>query len=198
MTCAGGAQSGRAKGRCCASVPYLAQAAEHEKLQWLDGGVVRIMLDGAKTDGELMIHRQATRGESASPVLVHDREDETIVLLQGSGIWWVGDQALAAVRGRGRLPAPQRPPRLPAHLCCCSPKTTPCPAVGGSMPHPPPTQTPPRNQKAHQRTPNSSDARGIPKRHDQGRPAGGMHASGPPKHAVQAADHLPGSRRLKE
>jgi quercetin dioxygenase-like cupin family protein len=74
------------------SVPYLAQAAEHQQLQWLDGGVVRIMLDGAKTDGQLMIHRQATRGESASPVQVHDREDETIVLLQGSGIWWVGDQ----------------------------------------------------------------------------------------------------------
>jgi uncharacterized cupin superfamily protein len=49
------------------------------------------MLDGAKTDGQLMIHRQATRGESASPVHVHDREDETIVLLQGSGIWWLGD-----------------------------------------------------------------------------------------------------------
>jgi hypothetical protein len=27
----------------------------------------------------------------------------------------------------------------------------------------------------------SRDARGIPKRHDHGRPAGGMHASGPPK-----------------
>lgn len=74
------------------SLPYLAQAAEHQQLQWLDGGVVRIMLDGEKTDGQLMIHRQATQGESASPVHVHDREDETIVLLQGSGIWWVGDQ----------------------------------------------------------------------------------------------------------
>jgi quercetin dioxygenase-like cupin family protein len=73
-------------------VPYLAQAAEHEQVQWLDGGVVRIMLDGAKTGGQLMMHRQVTQGESASPVHVHDREDETIVLLQGSGIWWVGDQ----------------------------------------------------------------------------------------------------------
>jgi quercetin dioxygenase-like cupin family protein len=74
------------------SVPYLAQAAEHQRLQWLDGGVLRIMLDGAKTDGQLTMYWQATQGGSASPVHVHDREDETIVLLQGSGIWWAGDQ----------------------------------------------------------------------------------------------------------
>jgi len=74
------------------SVPYLAQAAEHQRLQWLAGGAVRIMLDGEKTDGQLTMYRQATPGESASPVHVHDREDETMVLLQGSGIWWAGDQ----------------------------------------------------------------------------------------------------------
>jgi quercetin dioxygenase-like cupin family protein len=66
------------------SVPYRAQAAEHQQLQWLD--------DGEKTDGQLMMHRQATERESASPVHVHDSEDEIVVLLQGSGIWWVGDQ----------------------------------------------------------------------------------------------------------
>ena len=74
------------------SAPYLAQAAEHQQLQWLDGGVVRIMLDGAKTDGQLMMHRQATEHESASPVHVHDSEDEIVVVLQGSGIWWAGEQ----------------------------------------------------------------------------------------------------------
>jgi quercetin dioxygenase-like cupin family protein len=74
------------------TVPYLAQAAEHEQLQWLEGGVMRIMLDGEKTGGQLMMHRQGTQRESASPVHVHDREDETVVLLQGSGIWWAGDQ----------------------------------------------------------------------------------------------------------
>jgi quercetin dioxygenase-like cupin family protein len=74
------------------TVPYLAQAAEHEQLQWLEGGVMRIMLDGEKTGGQLMMQRQGTQRESASPVHVHDREDETVVLLQGSGIWWAGDQ----------------------------------------------------------------------------------------------------------
>jgi hypothetical protein len=33
------------------SIAYLAQAAELEQLQWLDGGVMQIMVDGAKTDG---------------------------------------------------------------------------------------------------------------------------------------------------
>jgi quercetin dioxygenase-like cupin family protein len=74
------------------SVAYLAQAAEHEQLQWLDGGVMRIMVDGQKTDGQLTILRSATQGGTASPVHVHGSEDEIIVLLQGSGIWWVGDQ----------------------------------------------------------------------------------------------------------
>jgi quercetin dioxygenase-like cupin family protein len=73
------------------SVPYLAQAAEHEQLQWLGGGVMRIMLDREKTDGQLTMVRSATGG-SASPVHVHASEDEIVVLLQGSGIFWVGDQ----------------------------------------------------------------------------------------------------------
>jgi hypothetical protein len=49
------------------------------------------MLDGEKTGGQLTMVRSATGG-SASPVHVHATEDEIIVLLQGSGIFWVGDQ----------------------------------------------------------------------------------------------------------
>jgi quercetin dioxygenase-like cupin family protein len=74
------------------SVPYLAQEAEHEQLQWLGGGVMRILLDGEKTDGQLTMIRSDARGGSASPVHVHDNEDEIVVLLRGSGIFWVGDQ----------------------------------------------------------------------------------------------------------
>jgi quercetin dioxygenase-like cupin family protein len=74
------------------SVPYLAQAAEHEQLQWLGGGVMRIMLDGEKTGGQLTMLRSDAAGGSASPVHVHAREDEIVVLLQGSGIFWAGDQ----------------------------------------------------------------------------------------------------------
>jgi quercetin dioxygenase-like cupin family protein len=74
------------------SLPYLAQSADHEQLEWLGGGVMRIMLDGKKTDGQLTMIRSAAANGSASPVHVHDKEDEIIVLLKGSGIFWVGDQ----------------------------------------------------------------------------------------------------------
>jgi quercetin dioxygenase-like cupin family protein len=74
------------------SVPYLAQAADHEQLQWLGGGIVRILLDSKKTGGQLTLMRSDAQGGAAAPVHVHDVEDEIVVLLQGSGIFWVGDQ----------------------------------------------------------------------------------------------------------
>lgn len=74
------------------SVPYLAQAADHEQLEWLGGGVMRIMLDGNKTGGQLTMLRSDPAVGSASPVHVHAKEDEIVVLLRGSGIFWVGDQ----------------------------------------------------------------------------------------------------------
>jgi quercetin dioxygenase-like cupin family protein len=74
------------------SVPYLAQATDNQQLEWLDGGVMRVMLDGTKTDGRLAMLRSAAAGGTASPVHVHVSEDEVIVLLQGSGIFWVGEQ----------------------------------------------------------------------------------------------------------
>jgi len=80
------------------SVPYLAQAADQEQLEWLGGGIMRIMLDSDKTGGQLTVMRSAT-GPSASPVHVHDVEDEIVVLLRGSGIFWVGDQRWELAEG---------------------------------------------------------------------------------------------------
>ncbi len=51
------------------SIPYLAGATEHEQLEWL-GGVMRILLDGAKTDGQLTMLRTAAASGAASPVHV--------------------------------------------------------------------------------------------------------------------------------
>jgi quercetin dioxygenase-like cupin family protein len=73
------------------SVPYVAAAADHEQLQWLGGGVMRILLDGSNTGGQLTMLRSAAAGGSASPVHVHASEDEIVVLLQGSGIFWAGE-----------------------------------------------------------------------------------------------------------
>lgn len=73
------------------SVPYVAQAADHQQLRWLGGGVMRILLDGRTTgDGLTMIRSDAADG-SASPVHVHAGEDEIVVLLRGSGIFWIGE-----------------------------------------------------------------------------------------------------------
>jgi quercetin dioxygenase-like cupin family protein len=48
--------------------------------------------EGDQTDGRLTILRSAAASGSASPVHVHAGEDEIIVLLHGTGIFWVGDQ----------------------------------------------------------------------------------------------------------
>jgi quercetin dioxygenase-like cupin family protein len=74
------------------SIPYLAGAAEHEQLEWLGGGIMRILLDGEKTDGQLAMLRTAAAPGAASPLHVHSDEDEIFVLLRGSGIFWAGDQ----------------------------------------------------------------------------------------------------------
>ena len=73
------------------SVPYLAEAADHERLEWLGGGVMRILLDGRKTCGQFTLLHSEPAGGSASPVHVDDNEDEVIVLLRGSGVFWAGE-----------------------------------------------------------------------------------------------------------
>lgn len=73
------------------SVPYLAQAADHEQLEWLGGGTMRVLLDGDQTDGGLTVVRTAAAGGSAAPVHIHANEDEIFVLLRGSGIFWAGE-----------------------------------------------------------------------------------------------------------
>jgi quercetin dioxygenase-like cupin family protein len=81
------------------SVPYVAQAGEHEQLEWLGGGVMRILLDGRKTDGQVTMLRSDPPGGSASPVHVHADEDEVVLLLRGSGIFWAGDQRYELTEG---------------------------------------------------------------------------------------------------
>ncbi len=74
------------------SLPYFASAAEHERLAWLGGGVMSVLLDRAHTDGQLSLFRSAPAAGSASPVHVHPDEDEIVVLLSGSAVFWVGER----------------------------------------------------------------------------------------------------------
>lgn len=73
------------------SIPYLSQANDLERLEWLGGGVMSVLLDAQKTDRDVTILRSSSPGGAASPVHVHAYDDEIVVLLQGSGIFWAGE-----------------------------------------------------------------------------------------------------------
>jgi quercetin dioxygenase-like cupin family protein len=74
------------------SVPYLAKAAEHQQLEWIGGGVMRVLFDADATDGQLTVLRSRLTKGAAAPVHVHSAEDEMFVLLKGDGVFWAGDQ----------------------------------------------------------------------------------------------------------
>jgi quercetin dioxygenase-like cupin family protein len=70
---------------------YLAQHDEHQQLQWLDGGVMQVVLDSAATNGQLTMLRTVLPKGAATPVHIHGAEDEIFLLLQGALTCWVGD-----------------------------------------------------------------------------------------------------------
>jgi quercetin dioxygenase-like cupin family protein len=71
---------------------YVAQADEHETLEWLGGSKMQILLDERHTGGQLSMFRSSDApAGSASPVYMHDTEDEIVVMLSGTGIYWVGE-----------------------------------------------------------------------------------------------------------
>jgi quercetin dioxygenase-like cupin family protein len=74
------------------TVPYAAATADHELLEWLGGGMMQVLLDGERTGGQLAMFRSSAPAGAASPAHLHIREDEIVVLLRGSGIFWVGDR----------------------------------------------------------------------------------------------------------
>ncbi|GAC1331228.1 MAG: cupin domain-containing protein [Mycobacteriales bacterium] len=74
------------------SLAYVAQAAEHQQLEWIGGASMSVLFDGAATDGQLAMMRTRMARGAAAPVHVHSNEDEMFVLLQGTGIFWAGDQ----------------------------------------------------------------------------------------------------------
>lgn len=71
---------------------YIARAATQQQISWIGGSVHRVVLDAAATQSRLAMFRSSMRGGAASPVHVHDREDETVFVPKGHGIFWAGDQ----------------------------------------------------------------------------------------------------------
>ena len=74
------------------SLGYLSQPSEQQSLGWIGGSVHHVVLDTAATAGRLAAFRSTMRAGAASPVHVHDREDETVFLLEGEGVVWAGER----------------------------------------------------------------------------------------------------------
>lgn len=72
--------------------PYVRHGHEHQRLDWLGGMELAIVLDSAATAGQLTVAEARAQRGDASPVHVHSRDDEAFLLLDGALTVWVGDQ----------------------------------------------------------------------------------------------------------
>jgi quercetin dioxygenase-like cupin family protein len=72
--------------------PYVRQGHEHQRLDWLGGMELAVILDSAATAGQLTVAEMRAQRGDASPVHVHGRDDEAFLLLEGAMTVWVGDQ----------------------------------------------------------------------------------------------------------
>jgi mannose-6-phosphate isomerase-like protein (cupin superfamily) len=78
--------------------PALARAGEGEARWWL-GCLAEILLDGRQTAGALSVLAITEPPEVDGPLHVHDREDETFVIIEGTAVFEVGDARIDAVPG---------------------------------------------------------------------------------------------------
>ncbi len=74
------------------SMLYLAQAQQQQQLEWLDGGTLTMVLDGAATDGQLMMGRFDVSEGEAPPYHQHTLEDEVFMLIKGTALVWYDDR----------------------------------------------------------------------------------------------------------
>ncbi len=74
------------------SILYLAQPEQQQQLEWLDGGTLAMLLDGAATDGQLMMGRFDVGEGEAPPYHKHLHEDEIFMLIKGTALVWCDDQ----------------------------------------------------------------------------------------------------------
>ncbi|MGH3588794.1 MAG: cupin domain-containing protein [Pseudonocardia sp.] len=81
------------------SIPYLAQADQQQKLEWLDGGTFSVLLDAAATDGQLTVGRFDVGKGEAPPFHMHTREDEIFMLIKGTALLWAGEEEMELSEG---------------------------------------------------------------------------------------------------
>jgi quercetin dioxygenase-like cupin family protein len=78
---------------------YLAQPEHQQQLEWLDGSTLAILLDGAASDGQLMIGRFDVSEGEAPPYHMHTHEDEVFLLIKGTALVWADDQQSELTEG---------------------------------------------------------------------------------------------------
>ena len=69
---------------------HVSRAGTAQRIAWLGGSVHHIVLDGDATAGRLAALRSSMPAGTASPVHVHDHDDETVFVLSGGGVVWAG------------------------------------------------------------------------------------------------------------
>jgi len=86
--------TGSGWGTPCPRLPgaYVAAAGGHQKLAWMNGSTLEILVDSPVSNGQVLIMRSNTARGSGVPVHVHQREDEMFLLLDGALTVWAGDQ----------------------------------------------------------------------------------------------------------
>ena len=72
--------------------PYIRQAGDHQRLAYIGGAELAVILDAAITGGQLTVFDNHSRRGDASPVHVHSHDDEAFLLLDGEMTVWVGEQ----------------------------------------------------------------------------------------------------------
>jgi len=72
--------------------PCIRQATEHQRLAWLGGSELAILLDAAITGGQLTVVDWLSRLGDASPVHIHHHDDEVFLLLEWAMTVWAGDR----------------------------------------------------------------------------------------------------------
>lgn len=78
---------------------YFSERDEHQRIRWIGGATLEMLLDSAASNGQLMILRMDASVGDAAPVHVHSQEDEIFLVIEGSVTVWVGDQRRQVDKG---------------------------------------------------------------------------------------------------
>ena len=79
-------------GAAAMSQAHITRSKEARRIGWIGGTIHQITMDGAQTERRLTLLRTTFQQGAASPVHVHDRDDETFCVLDGQMTIWAGGE----------------------------------------------------------------------------------------------------------